>query len=176
MNKADIARKARRIRAIVADVDGVLTDGGVIYGPGRLELKRFHVHDGLAVKLARHAGIRVLLVSGRSSPALSRRSREMGVDRLWQGVADKGRLFDIIRREFKLTPREICCIGDDLPDLPLLSRAGLGITVPDAPQDIRRAAALVTKRAGGEGVLREVVEIILRAQGTWRDALGAPVD
>ncbi len=173
MKKAEILRRARRVRAIVSDVDGVLTDGGVIYGAGGLELKRFHARDGLAILLARRAGLMVFLVSGRSSPALARRSRELGVDRLWQGAGDKGRFFGILYAEYGLEPGELCCVGDDLPDLPLLSRAGLGVAVPGSPEELRRAACYTTATAGGDGALREVVELILKAQGRWRDLLGA---
>lgn len=173
MKKTDVIKRARLIKAIVSDVDGVLTDGGIIYGPGKCEIKRFHVHDGLAVALAKRAGIRVFLASARKSEALRKRSREMGVDRLWQGVSDKGALFDILYKEFGLSPREICYIGDDLPDLPLLKGAGLAVSVPNAVEEARRAAALVTKRGGGEGALREVVEFVLTAQGSWKDVVNA---
>lgn len=173
MKKADIVRRARLVRAIVADVDGVLTDGGIVYGSHRSESKRFHVHDGLAVALARRSGLKVLLVSARASQALRRRSREMGVNRLWQGLSAKGRIFGILRREFKLRPHQICAIGDDLPDLPLLEKAGLAVAVPRAAEEVRRVASLVTKRGGGEGALREVIELVLKAQGRWKDAVNA---
>jgi len=173
MKKADIIRRAQRVKAILADVDGVLTDGGIFYGSKKSELKRFHVHDGLAVELARRAGLKVLLISARASQALLRRSRETGVVRLWQGVSDKGRIFGILQREFKLRPHEICYIGDDLPDLPLLEKAGLAVAVPRAAEDVRRAASLITKRGGGEGALREVIEFVLKAQGKWKDAVNA---
>jgi 3-deoxy-D-manno-octulosonate 8-phosphate phosphatase (KDO 8-P phosphatase) len=173
MKKSDVIKRARPIKAIVSDVDGVLTDGGIIYGSGKCEIKRFHVHDGLAVALAKRGGIKVFFVSGRKSEALLRRSRETGVDRLWQGVSDKGALFDIICREFGLSPREICCIGDDLPDLPLLHGAGLAVAVPGAVGEVRRAAALITKKGGGEGALREVVEFVLKAQGRLKDVVNA---
>jgi len=173
MKRADIIRKARLIKAIVADVDGVLTDGGIVYGPKKSELKRFHVHDGLGVLLARRSGLKVLLVSARASQALLRRSREMGVNRLWQGVSDKGRIFDILRREFKLRPHEICYVGDDLPDIPLLAKAGLAVAVPRAAEEVRRMASRITKRHGGEGALREVIEFVLKAQGRWKAAVNA---
>jgi 3-deoxy-D-manno-octulosonate 8-phosphate phosphatase (KDO 8-P phosphatase) len=173
MKKSDVIKRARMIRAIVSDVDGVLTDGGIIYGPGKCEIKRFHVHDGLAVALAKRAGIKVFIVSARKSEALRRRSLEMGVDRLWQGFSDKGSLFGILLREFKLSPREICYVGDDLPDLPLLRKVGLAVSVPSAVEEVRRTAALVTKKGGGEGALREIVEFVLKAQGRWKDAANA---
>lgn len=173
MKKPDVIKRARLIKAIVSDVDGVLTDGGIVYGSGRVELKRFHVHDGLAVELAHRGGLKVFLASARVSEALRRRSREMGVDRLWQGLSGKGSLFGILDREFGLSPREICYMGDDLPDLPLLRKAGLAVAVPGAVSEVRRAAALVTKRGGGEGALREAVEFILAAQGKWKDVADA---
>ena len=149
MKKADVIKRALPVKAIVSDVDGVLTDGGIIYGSGKIELKQFHVHDGVAVELAHRAGIKVFLVSARASEALLRRSREMGVDRLWQGLSDKGSLFGILHREFRLSPREICYVGDDLPDLPLLREAGLAVAVPCASGEARRAAALITRKSVG---------------------------
>ena len=171
MKKADIIKKARRIKAIVSDVDGVLTDGGIYYGPGGSEFKKFNIHDGLAVKLARSAGLKVFLVSGRSSPALRRRSRELGVDRLWQGSVDKGAIFNIIKEKFNVDPSEICYLGDDLPDIPPLLEAGIGVAVPNASEEVRKAASLITRRRGGEGALREIVEIILKSQRKWKNAI-----
>ncbi|MCX6354403.1 MAG: HAD hydrolase family protein [Candidatus Aureabacteria bacterium] len=173
MTRKELINKAKRIKAIVSDVDGVLTDGSILYGSGDVELKRFHTHDGLAVTLARAAGLKVFLISGRSSAALLKRADEIGVDHLWQGATEKGRIFDILVEQQHLSPAEICCIGDDLPDLPLLSRAGLSVSVPNAAPDVKKAVDLVTGRNGGEGVLREVVELILKARGKWREVLGA---
>lgn len=173
MKRSEIHARARRVRAIVADVDGVLTDGGILYGPAGMELKRFHARDGLAIILARRAGLRVFLVSGRASTALARRSLELGVDRLWQRAGDKGRIRAILCKAYGLAPAELCCVGDDLPDLPLLAGAGLGVAVSGAPEEVCKAACLVTGVRGGEGALREVVELILRAQGRWEDAVRA---
>ncbi len=171
MKKSEIVKRAKRIKAIIADVDGVLTDGRIVYRHDAKEIKVFNVKDGLAVKLARQAGIKIFLISGRSSPALLRRSREMGVERLWQGATNKLPIFDIIKKKYGLIPGQICCIGDDLPDLKLLSNAGLGVAVPDAPEDVRRAADLNTEKRGGMGVLREMVEFILKAQGKWKNVI-----
>lgn len=157
----------------MSDVDGVLTDGGLYYGHGGMELKRFCVHDGLAIALARRAGVMVFLASGRSSSALRRRARELKVERVWQGAADKRRVFAILVKKYHLAPSEICCLGDDLPDLPLLKRAGLSAAVPNAAVEVRRAAAFVTRRRGGEGALREVVELIVKARGRWREMVRA---
>jgi len=167
MTKKEILKKARRVKAIVTDVDGVLTDGGIIYGPGGMELKKFHIQDGMGVKLARKAGLLVFIVSGRSSAALVKRARELGVDRLWQGATDKNRVFDIIIGKYGLSPSDICCIGDDFLDLPILARAGLGVAVPNAAPDVKRSVSLVTKKRGGEGALRELVELVLKAKGVW---------
>ncbi|MCC6449143.1 MAG: HAD hydrolase family protein [Candidatus Aureabacteria bacterium] len=173
MRQSEILARARRIRAVVSDVDGVLTDGGIIYGTRGTELKRFHARDGLGIILARRAGLKVFLVSGRSSAALARRSRELGVDRLWQRAGDKGRIRAILCTAYGLAPEELCCIGDDLPDLALVAGAGLGVAVAGAPGELRKAACLVTAARGGEGAFREVVELILKAQGRWEDALRA---
>lgn len=173
MNQKEIIRRARKVRAVISDVDGVLTDGGIMYGPRKLELKRFHTHDGLAVKLARKMGLRIFLISGRSSHALRARSAELGVDRLWEGVTDKVGIFDIILKRFALDPSEVCAVGDDIPDIPLMRRSALGVAASGASPDVVSAASYVTRRRGGDGALREVVELILRAQGKWEDALRA---
>jgi 3-deoxy-D-manno-octulosonate 8-phosphate phosphatase (KDO 8-P phosphatase) len=169
MKKAEIIKKARRISVIVSDVDGVLTDGGIYYGSRTLELKRFHVHDGLAVKLARQAGIKVLFLSSRRSAALTRRSRELGVDRLWQGVVDKTEIFNIIKKKYNLGMADMCCLGDDLPDLPLMVHAGFPVAVANACEEVRKAAVYVTREEGGSGAFREVVEMILKAKGMWNE-------
>jgi 3-deoxy-D-manno-octulosonate 8-phosphate phosphatase (KDO 8-P phosphatase) len=163
---ADLAARARQIRWLILDVDGVLTDGRLHYSSAGDESKAFHIQDGLGIRLLQASGVRVALITGRRSPAVERRSRELGIERLAQGAEDKLAVFEQLLSEVGAHPGQAACVGDDLPDLPLLRRCGLGVTVPDAPELLRRHAHYVTARRGGEGAVREVCELLMQAQGT----------
>ena len=163
---------ARRIRLVGFDVDGVLTDGGVYIGQSRghaVEYKRFHIQDGLGVKFLRQAGIVVVFVSGRRSEATALRARELKVDELYQESAAKYPAFEAILQRRGIGWDECAFVGDDLPDIPLLERVALPITVPGGVAEVRARARVVTKAEGGQGVAREVAELILRARGAWDD-------
>lgn len=163
---------ARRIRLVGLDVDGVLTDGGVYIGQvgdHPVEMKRFHIQDGLGVKFLRQAGIVVVLVSGRRSDATELRARELKVDELFQDSAAKLPAFAAILERRGIAWDECAFVGDDLPDLPLLERVALAITVPGAVPEVRACARVVTKLGGGQGAVREVAELILRPRGVWDD-------
>jgi 3-deoxy-D-manno-octulosonate 8-phosphate phosphatase (KDO 8-P phosphatase) len=151
----------------VLDVDGVLTDGRLLYGPGGEEEKRFHVHDGLALVAARRAGLEVAVVSGRASAAVTRRMAELGVQHVHQGVEDKAALLARLRVDLGLTPGQVAVMGDDLPDLSLMRQAGLALAPADAVAEVRAAARWVSGRPGGHGAVREAVEMLLRARGAW---------
>ena len=165
--KRGLRERAKRIRLLLIDVDGVLTDGRIIYGNAGLEVLAFHVRDGLALKLAQQAGITVGLLSGRKSEALLRRAEELGVGEVHCGLEDKTHVYRQLLMRHRLTDTEVAYIGDDLPDLPLLRQVGLAIAVADAPVEVRRAAHLVTALRGGKGAVREVVECLLKSQGAW---------
>jgi 3-deoxy-D-manno-octulosonate 8-phosphate phosphatase (KDO 8-P phosphatase) len=171
LSDAEIAVRARGVRLLVLDVDGVLTDGTLWFSAGGEEIKGFNIQDGLGIKLLRTTGIEAAIVSGRSSRALELRARELGVTRVAQGVEDKLAAFGTLLAALALRPEQAACIGDDLPDLPLLSRCGLAITVPDAPQLLLERAHCVTRRAGGRGAVREVCELLLSAQDALPRAL-----
>jgi 3-deoxy-D-manno-octulosonate 8-phosphate phosphatase (KDO 8-P phosphatase) len=149
------------IRLLVLDVDGVLTDGRLYYGPRGEALKVFHVHDGLGLVALRRAGVQVAVISGRRSPMVSARCRELGVRHVRQGVTDKlvalARLCALLR----LQPAACACVGDDLPDVPLMRRVGLAFAVADAHREVRRVADVVTRRRGGSGAVREVCDHLL---------------
>jgi len=164
---AGFLRRARRIKLIVLDVDGVLTDGSIIYSDRGDEIKSFNVKDGFAIRLAEEAGLRTGIISGRNSKLVERRANELGMAFVIQGKEDKKKVFDRLLTQFSLSPDEVCFIGDDLVDLPLLRRAGLGVTVADAPGELIREADWVTSSPGGRGAVREVIELILKAQGRW---------
>lgn len=158
----------RAIRLLVLDVDGVLTDGRLYFGPRGEALKVFHVHDGHGLVLLRRAGIEVAVISGRRSPMVSARCRELGVRHVHQGVRDKLAVFERLCERLKLAVSACACVGDDLPDLPLMQRVALSFAVADAHRDVRRAASLVTRLPGGGGAVREVCDHLLRRCGGAR--------
>jgi 3-deoxy-D-manno-octulosonate 8-phosphate phosphatase (KDO 8-P phosphatase) len=165
------ATLARRIKLVGLDVDGVLTDAGVFVGlvqGQRVELKRFDIQDGLGVKLLRQAGLVVALVSGRQSEATTLRAREIGVDELVQDdAARKLPALEGILARRGLRLDECAFVGDDLADLPVLRRVALPVAVANAVPDVQAVAAYVTRAAGGQGAVREVAEVLLRARGQW---------
>ncbi len=148
-------------------MDGVLTDGRLLYGPAGEEVKRFHVRDGFALVAARRAGLDVAVISGRASAAVTRRMAELGVDEVHQGVADKRRCLDALCARLGITPGEVAAMGDDLPDLPLLRAVGLALAPADAAQEVRRVAHWTSRHSGGRGAVREAVEMLLRARKAW---------
>ncbi len=166
---------ARRIRIVGLDVDGVLTDGSVYIGSASgqpVELKRFDVQDKVAIKLLRAMGIRVVLVSGRVSPATTLHATELGVDEIIQDdTAHKLSPFEAILDKYGLRMDEAAFVGDDLPDLPVLKRVALPATVSNAVPEVRAVARYATKAVGGHGAVREFVEDLLGARGEWVQAV-----
>lgn len=149
------------VRLLVLDVDGVLTDGRLWYGPNGEELKGFHVRDGLGIKSVLAAGIEIAVISGRASAAVSARCAELGIRHVIQGCTDKRAAFDSLCTSLGIAPEAAACVGDDTPDLPLLVRAGLGIAVADAHPSVRAAAGHVTSLPGGHGAVREICDWLL---------------
>lgn len=156
-----------RIKMIVSDVDGVWTDGSVLYGERDVELKRFNVRDGLGVKLAQKAGIDVAIVTGRNSKALERRCEELGIKQLRQGVDDKLEAVKSILSNNKLTFEQLCYIGDDLPDLAVINNAAISAAPSDAVAEVLEAVRWRLEMRGGQGAFREAVERLLKARGEW---------
>jgi 3-deoxy-D-manno-octulosonate 8-phosphate phosphatase (KDO 8-P phosphatase) len=167
MPSTDLAARAARVRLLLLDVDGVLTDGRIVYADDGTELKRFHVRDGSGLKFWRQTGKRAAIVSGRQSPAVDRRAAELGVAPVLQAQADKLPAFERVLAELGLAPDEVCAVGDDLPDLPVLTRAGLAVAVADACPEVREAAHYVTAVPGGAGAVRDAVEWLLKLTGEW---------
>jgi len=157
------------------DVDGVLTDGRIwlqSWPDGTAhEIKGFSAYDGAGLKLARAAGLRTGVITGRESAALARRAKEADIEFVFQGRGEKLPAYEEILRTAKLKDEEVAYIGDDLPDLAILSRVGLAIAVANAVPDVKRAAHYVTKASGGNGAAREVVELLLKSQGKWSTVL-----
>ena len=166
-----MAARLKKIRLIIFDVDGVLTDGSIIFGGTDLEIKSFNVRDGHGIKIAMRCGLEVAMVTGRTSEVVSRRAEDLGISLVYQGIWDKRPVLVELVRELKLEAEEVAVIGDDVVDIPLMRRAGIGFTVPEAPEEVRRAADYVTRHSGGRGAAREMVEMILKAQGKWDEAL-----
>jgi len=159
------------IRLLVLDVDGVLTDGSILLdGDGR-ETKRFHVHDGSAIRYWKRAGKACAILTGRRSEAVERRAVELGIDRVVQGALDKLPAYEALARDLAVRDEEVCFIGDDLTDLPVLRRVGFPVAVANARPEVLRAAAYATACPGGRGAVRETVERILKAQGLWQGIL-----
>lgn len=163
--------RLKKIRLIIFDVDGVLTDGRITFGSGDLEIKSFDVRDGHGIKIAKRCGLEVALVTGRVSEIVPRRAQDLGVELVFQHVFDKRPVFAELLERLNLLPEQVAIIGDDVVDIPLLRRAGAGFTVPEAPEEVLREAHYVTLRRGGKGAAREMVEMILKAQGKWDAAL-----
>ena len=160
-----------RLKLIVLDVDGVLTDGTVFLGGhGDTEIKAFHTRDGAGLAMWRDAGYHTTFLTGRSGLAVERRARELRVPRIWQGVHDKVGAFGEILEHFGVEAGETAVVGDDLPDLGILGLAGLSACPADAAEDVRRRVDLVLTQRGGHGAVRELVEHVLRGRGEW-DAL-----
>jgi 3-deoxy-D-manno-octulosonate 8-phosphate phosphatase (KDO 8-P phosphatase) len=161
-----LLERARRVRLLVLDVDGVLTDGRLHITTHGEETKVFHVRDGSGIVAAQRAGIAVAIISGRDSPAVTRRAAELGIRHVRQGIADKGAALDELLRELQVAADELACVGDDTPDVPMLERAILAVAVADAHATARAAAHWTTPAAGGHGAVREVCDLLLTAHGT----------
>lgn len=159
------------IKLIIVDIDGVLTDGTVVVGDTGENAKRFHVHDGLGLRLAMLAAKTVALMTSAGAEAVRRRAEQLGIEHVYQYVPDKGAAYERLRDELGLRDDEICYIGDDLIDLPAMTRAGLAVAVADAAEEVKAVAGLVTRHAGGRGAVREAVEHILKNEGVWEKTI-----
>jgi 3-deoxy-D-manno-octulosonate 8-phosphate phosphatase (KDO 8-P phosphatase) len=168
MNLTDLCR---RVELILSDVDGVLTDGGIWYDNQGVELKEFHIRDGLGIKLWQRAGFRFGVLTARTSHIVKLRAGELNIDIVRQGFEDKLPIAKEIIRDCGLRPEQVCYIGDDLTDVPVIRHVGLGVAVADAASEVRSAAAFVTHLAGGHGAVRELVETVLKAKSRWEDAI-----
>jgi len=167
----DIVERARRIKLLILDCDGVLTDGRIIMLPDGDETKAFDVKDGHAMVMAERAGLRIAIISGRKSSVVRARATELGVAHLHEMAWVKMEPYEKILTEEGLTDDEVCFVGDDVVDIPLLRRAGLGVAVADAVEESKQRSHVVTTKPGGRGAVREVIEFILKAQNKWDDAM-----
>ncbi len=159
--------KLAAIKLLLLDVDGILTDGRIVYDNNGNEFKAFDVKDGHGLKLLQRAGIRIGIITGRSSAVVQRRATELGIDILYQGALSKLEPYNEILAAEGLTDAQVAYMGDDVVDLPILRRVGFSATVADAVADVLPLVDYVTQRKGGRGAVREVCDMLLRASGQW---------
>lgn len=162
-----ILERAKHVKLLILDIDGVMTDGRIIYSIYGDELKFFDVQDGFGITLLNRAGIKSVILTAKKSRIVKLRGRDMKVAGLYQGFIDKMIPFRRILRRFRVAPEEACFIGDDLIDLPVLKRVGLAVSVPNAVQEVRSCAHYITSVPGGRGAVREICDMILKSQGKW---------
>jgi len=160
-----------KIELILSDVDGVMTDGGIRLADDGQQIMKFHIRDGMGIRLWREAGKRFGIVTGRNLESIRRRAADLWLDIVRLGIDDKLPAVDALAAEFNVTREQICYIGDDLLDLATIRAVGLGVAVVDAVEDVRKAARYVTSVPGGQGTVREVIELILKNTGRWNDVM-----
>ncbi len=164
-----------RIQAIIMDVDGVLTDGRVILGSGKAEFKAFNIRDGMAITIARRAGMKIGFITSRASEAVERRAEELKIDYLSLGVRDKLAKLKEISQSENIPLESICFIGDDIIDIPALRRAGFSATVSDAPDEVKSCVNYVSKNKGGREGVRDIIRHILVSQGKWKETIDSMI-
>lgn len=171
MVRASLKEKIKKIKFLLLDVDGVLTDGRIIYDSQGSDSKFYDVHDGLGVWLLGRMGIKTILITAKGSKSIKPRAKDMDVEAVYENILPKTKVYEKIRKIYRLKDEEICFVGDDLVDLCVFKRAGVGVATHNAAPEIKKAALIVTKKNGGRGAVREVAELILKCQGTWKKAL-----
>jgi 3-deoxy-D-manno-octulosonate 8-phosphate phosphatase (KDO 8-P phosphatase) len=171
ISEKELFKIAKNIKFLILDVDGVLTDGGIILDNEGNEFKTFHVRDGHGIKMLIRAGIQVAVITGRHSRVVERRAHELGVTELFQKCYDKRVAYRQIAEKYSLNDDEIAYIGDDIVDIPILKKAGFSVVVADADDEVKAAAMMVTKMRGGRGAVREVCDLLLKAKGLWQDII-----
>ncbi len=160
-------QRAKKIKVVIFDIDGVMTNGGLMLGDDGLEYKNFHSQDGLGLKLLRNTGIEMAIITGRTSNVVVKRAENIKIKHIYQGVEDKLEAFEQLLKDFKVSPDECAFMGDDVVDLPPMRRCGLSVTVPHAMPLVKRYAHYITAREAGHGAVRELCELIMQAQNTF---------
>jgi len=160
----------KKVELLVLDVDGVLTKGEIVYGNLGEEFKIFNVKDGLGIFLLTRSGIQTVLLTAKDSKVVRRRAKDMGAD-IYAGILPKESLLPKIRKKYGVDSKNICFVGDDLIDIGIMGRVGISVAVSDAPDDVKKVSLYVTKKRGGEGAVREVVEKILKSKNMWKAAV-----
>lgn len=167
-----IEERAKKVKLLILDVDGVLTDGRIIYDNFGDELKFFNVNDGLGVYLLNKAGIKTVIITAKKTRAVIKRANDMRVAAVYSNH-HKLRIYQKVLKKFRVKDEEVCFMGDDLLDLSLIKRAGLAVAPPNAIAEVRNLSHYITKKEGGKGAVRELTEIILKSQGLWEKAISA---
>lgn len=168
----ELKARFKKIKLLLLDVDGVLTDGRIIYDSRGRDSKFFDVHDGLGVFVLHKSGIQTILITAKSSKTISPRAKDMRVAEVFADISPKTAVLDKILKKYNVSLDEICFMGDDLVDLSLMRKVGLPVAVANASSEIKEAALYITNRSGGRGAVREIAELILKSQGKWKDVLG----
>ena len=171
MISKQIIEKAKQLKLLILDVDGVLTDGKLFFDHQGNEYKAFHARDGHGIKLLRNSGVEVAVISGRNSPSVALRMKQLGVEHVYQGHENKLSAFHEIIEKIAVTPEQVAHVGDDLLDLPIMIRVGLAIAVQDAVPEVKQHADWCTTLSGGCGAVREVCDLIMQAQGSFDEIL-----
>ncbi|AMO93408.1 phosphatase, YrbI family [Collimonas fungivorans] len=172
-NRADLTARAARVRLMIFDVDGILTDGGLLYGADGEQLKRFNALDGHGIKQLQQSGVATAIISARQSAIVSRRASDLGIAHVQQGVHDKHAAFVKLLEQLQLAPDACGFIGDDVIDLPILSQVGFAVSVPNGHADVRSRVHYVTQAGGGHGAAREICDLIMQAQNTYAATLAS---
>jgi 3-deoxy-D-manno-octulosonate 8-phosphate phosphatase (KDO 8-P phosphatase) len=167
--------KAKNIKLVIFDVDGVLTDGSITLDNDGNEYKSFHVRDGHGIKLLIRAGIKAAIITGRNSKVVKRRARELGITDLYQGVFKKSLVYERLLTKYKLRDEDVAFMGDDIVDIELLKRAGLSAVPSDADENVRNLAMFISSKKGGRGAAREFIELILKSSGHWEKLSGESI-
>lgn len=168
----DVIGRAKKVKLLIIDIDGVMTDGRIIYSIYGDELKFFDVTDGLGISLLRAAGIPSVIITAKKSRIVTLRARDMRVAKAYQGYIDKIVPFEKALKRFKVSPEDICFIGDDIIDIPVLRRVGFAVAVPNAVEETKNVAHYITAKTGGRGAVREICDMILKSQGKWESVAG----
>lgn len=170
-NQRKITAAAKKIRLLVLDVDGVLTDGSIILDNEGNEVKAFHVRDGHGIKMLAKCGFHIAIITGRHSKVVDRRAAELGIVEVYQRCHTKTAAYEQLLEKFNVTDSEVAYVGDDVVDIPILKRVGLPVAVADAAEEARKYALLVTRNRGGRGAVREVTDLLLKATGRWEELM-----
>lgn len=170
--KKSIKAKAKNIKLLILDVDGVMTDGSIILDNAGNELKRFHVRDGHGIKMLDRVGIRTGIITGRKSKVVGIRARELGITDVYQKVYQKSAVYEEMLKKYKCSDENVAFMGDDIVDVELLKRAGLSAVPADADEEAKKFAGIIMKKNGGRGAVREFTDLILKASGLWRKVSG----
>lgn len=160
-----LKEKAKKVKLFITDVDGVLTDGRIVLGNNGEELKFFHVHDGKGIQLAHEAGIATAIITGRESKLVERRAEELSIKEVHQNIKDKIKVFNDVLDKYNVTAEEVAYIGDDVNDLEILERVGLSFTPANGVKKVKEVVDYITTKEGGQGAVREAIELILEYQG-----------